>query len=103
MVYGNAHKAYGSLPNAIYIIDKAGIVRFKAQWNNPVATRKALLALIDGKEVRIKSYFAPAKPSIVLSTAARAGKGSASDFFRGLPLLIWNNLIKLNIRTIFKK
>ena len=102
-IEGRAHKAYGSLPNAVYIIDKDGIVRFKSLWNNPVSTQKALNALVAGIEVDIKSYFAPAKPSIVLQTAARAGKGSAIDFFKGLPMLIWNNLIKLNVRTFLSK
>ena len=100
---GAAHEAYGSMPNSIFIIDKEGIVKFKAEWSNPTATRKALRALIDGEEVRVKSYFRPAKPSIVLRTVKRAGKGSKSDFFRGLPRLIWNNIVKRNIKTLFKK
>ncbi len=99
---GAAHQAYGSMPNALFIIDKEGIVRFKAEWNNPSATRKALQALLDGKPVRVKSYFRPAKPSIVLGTARRGGKGSGSDFFHGLPILIWNNIIKRNLRTLFQ-
>lgn len=98
---GAAHLAYGSMPNAVFIIDKMGVVRFKAEWNNPSATRKALNAVLQGKSAKIKSYFKPAKPSIVLSTARRAGKGSGSDFFRGLPILIWNNVIKRNTKTFF--
>jgi len=101
-VEGHAHQAYGSMPNAIYIIDKEGIVRFKAAWNNTTATRTALEAVLQGKSSKIKSYFKPAKPWIVLSTARRAGKGSGSDFFRGLPRLIWNVLIKNNLRTFFR-
>ena len=100
---GAAHQAYGSMPNAIFIIDRKGIVRFKAEWNNPSATRKALNALTTGKTPNVKSYFRPAKPAIVLETIKRAGEGSGSDFFSGLPLLIWNNLIKLNLRIHFRK
>ena len=101
-VEGAAHLAYGSMPNAIYIIDKGGIVRFKAPWNNASTTRKALDAVLAGKSAKMKSYFKPAKPWVVLSTAKRAGKGSAKDFFHGLPRLIWNVLIKNNIRTLLK-
>ena len=100
---GGAHQAYGSMPNAVFIIDKLGCVRFHSEWNNPSATRKALKALIAGKPVRAKSYFRPALPPVVLKTLGRAGEGSASDFFRGLPFLIWTNLVKRNLRILFGK
>ena len=101
-VEGAAHLAYGSMPNAAYIIDKDGIVRFKAPWNNAKTTRKALEAILAGKSAQIKSYFKPAKPWVVLRTARRAGAGSGKGFFHGLPRLIWNVLIKNNIRTFFR-
>ncbi|MEL6505294.1 MAG: deiodinase-like protein [Pseudomonadota bacterium] len=100
---GEAHVAYGSMPNAIYIIDKEGIVRFKAPWNNSSTTRKALDAVLAGKPANFKSYFKPAKPQIVFSTVNRAGEGSKADFFRSLPILIWNVLIRNNIKTFLKK
>lgn len=101
-VEGQAHLAYGSMPNAVYIIDKEGIVRFKAPWNNAATTRKALIAILEGKAANYKSYFKPAKPWVVMSTVKRAGKGSGVDFFTGLPRLIWNVLIKNNLKTLFK-
>lgn len=101
-VEGAAHLAYGSMPNAIYIIDREGTVRFKAPWNNAKTTRKALEAILAGKPAKMKSYFKPAKPWVVMSTAKRAGKGSGKDFVHGLPRLIWNVLIKNNIRTFLK-
>ncbi|MFK7840000.1 MAG: hypothetical protein AB8B83_06675 [Bdellovibrionales bacterium] len=97
-VKGRAHLAYGSMPNAVYIIDKEGIVRFKAPWNNAQTTRKALNAILEGKSANFKSYFKPAKPWVVISTARRAGSGSGHDFLKGLPRLIWNVLIKNNIK-----
>ncbi|MBO6675484.1 MAG: hypothetical protein JJ908_10465 [Rhizobiales bacterium] len=100
---GEAHLAYGSMPNAIYIIDKEGIVRFKAPWNNSATTRKALDAVLAGRPANFKSYFKPAKPKIVLSTVNRAGTGSKADFFNSLPVLIWNVLIRNNIKTFFKR
>lgn len=100
-VDGHAHHAYGSMPNAVYIIDKQGIVRFKAPWNSPAATRKALNAVLAGHPAPFKSYFKPANPRIVFRTMHRAGSGSGRDFFKGLPKLIWNVLIKNNLRTFF--
>ena len=102
-VGGEAHLAYGSMPNAVYIIDGEGVVRFKAPWNNSKTTRKALDAVLQDQPANFKSYFKPAKPWIVHSTAKRAGKGSAKDFFHGLPRLIWNVLIKNNVRTFLDR
>lgn len=100
---GKAHFSYGTMPNSVYIIDKEGIIRFKASWNNSTTTRKALNAVLQGKPANFTSYFKPAKPSIVLSTTGRAGKGSRSDFFKSLPGLIFSVLIMNNIRTFFKR
>lgn len=98
---GKAHAAYGSMPNAVFIINKNGCVVYRAEWNNPSATRKALIALLAGQAVTAKPYFRPALPTTVLRTLGNAGKGSAADFFKGLPFLIWTNIIKRNLRLLF--
>ncbi len=54
---GAAHRAYGSMPNAVYIINRNGCVVFRADWNNPSATRKAIEALVKGREIRIQELF----------------------------------------------
>jgi peroxiredoxin len=100
---GKAHEAYGSMPNAVFIINKNGCVVYRADWNNPSATRKALLALLAGREVTAKAYFRPAVPKTAMRTLGKAGKGSAADFFKGLPFLIWTNVIKLNLRLLFSR
>lgn len=100
---GNAHAAYGSLPNAVFIINKNGCVVYRAEWNNPSATGKALQALLAGRAVTAKAYFRPATPATALRTLRNAGKGSAADFFKGLPFLIWTNLIKRNLRLFFNR
>ncbi len=97
---GAAHRAYGSMPNAVYIINRNGCVVFRADWNNPSATRKAIAALVKGREIRIKSYFLPPTPTTALRTLRRAGAGAVLDFLRGLPFLIWTNLIKRNLRLL---
>lgn len=97
---GDAHKAYGSMPNAVYIIDRQGRVRFRSPWNNPTATRKALAALTGGREVKVKSYFKPALPTIARRTLKNGGEGSGEDFYKGLPTLIWNNVVRYNLRLL---
>ena len=98
---GTAHEAYGSMPNAVFIIDKSGCVVFRSEWNNPSATRKALKSLTEGRKVTAKSYFRPPLPPVVFRTFKHAGKGSAWDFFKGLPYLIWANIVKRNLRLFF--
>lgn len=98
---GGAHKAYGSMPNAVFIINGAGLVVYRAEWNNPSAVRRALKALIAGKEATAKAYFRPPLPWRAIRTFKQAGNGSAPDFFKGLPFLIWTNLIKRNLRLLF--
>ena len=100
-VKGTAHQAFGGMPNSVFIVNRNGCVLYKSDWNNPSATKAALEALLDDHPVRAKSYFRPALPTVVFRTLKRAGKGSGPDFFRSLPSLIWNNLVKRNIRLLF--
>ena len=102
-VDGTAHQAYGGMPNAVFIINKSGCVVFRSEWNNPSATRSALNAMIEGRLVIAKSFFRPPLPTVVFRTFKGAGKGSAWDFFRGLPYLIWTNIVKRNLRLLFNK
>lgn len=98
---GHAHLAYGSMPNAVFIINKNGCVVYRAEWNNPSATRNALDALLAGRTDTAKAYFCPAIPTTVFRTLSKAGKGSAADFFKGFPFLTWTNIIKRNFRLLF--
>jgi hypothetical protein len=100
---GEAHAAYGAMPNAVFIINRNGCVVFRAEWNNAAATRRALEALCAGRAVNAKSFFRPALPKTALHTLRRAGKGSAWDFLRSLPHLIWVNLIKRNFRLLINR
>lgn len=100
---GHAHAAYGSMPNAVFIINKGGCVVYRADWNNPAATREALKALLAGRTVTSKPYFRPALPTTVFRTLGNAGKGSAADFLKGLPFLIWTNIIKRNLRLLLNR
>ena len=100
---GQAHEAFGSMPNAVFVINKNGCVVFRSDWNNPSATRKAVQALIAGRAVTAKSYFSPPVPKTVFRTFGKAGKGSAADFLKGLPVLMWKNLVRRNLRLLFNR
>ena len=100
---GTAHSAYGGMPNAVYVIDRDRRVRFRSPWNNAAATRKALVSLQAGDEPTARSIFRPARPTVAHRTLANGGDGSGADFYRGLPTLIWNNVIKYNLRLLFDR
>ncbi len=100
---GDAHRAYGSYPNAVFIINKRGCVVFQADWNNPAATGRALKSLLAGRAANNPSYFLPAKPPVALRTLRRAGKGAAADFILHLPRLIWKNGIKRNLQVLLRR
>ncbi len=100
---GTAHRLYGAMPNAIFIIDAHGRIVFRSNWNDVSATKKVLTNLKAGKAVDgIKSYFKPAKPWIAKSVLDRAGKGAARDFFGSFPSLLAQNLIIRNLRELFR-
>lgn len=97
---GTAHRAYGGYPNSVFILNRQGCVLWFTDWNNPNATEKALRQLFAGHPATSKSLFKPVPPWVALRTLLQGGKGSARDFFEGLPVLIWKNLIKRNWRVL---
>ncbi|MBL4806026.1 MAG: hypothetical protein JKY31_01905 [Rhodobacteraceae bacterium] len=99
-ISGAAHARYGKYPNAVFIINRNGCVLFRADWNNPVATGKALAALSAGKPATGMGMFVPPKPPVAIKTLKDAGPGAVPDFLKSLPSLIWNNLIKRNWRVL---
>jgi len=53
---GAAHNAYGTLPNACYIVDRQGIIVFKAQWTDAVEVGFALKELFLREERLARGY-----------------------------------------------
>lgn len=99
-IEGTAHQAYGGYPNSVFIVNRNGCLVYASDWNNPAVTGRALSLLKSGKSVNLKAWFKPVRPSVSLKTLRAGGKGSMSDFLRGLPRLIWNNLVSRNIRLL---
>ncbi len=97
---GAAHKAYGSYPDAVVIINRNGCVVYASEWNNPAATGRALAALKAGKPAGRAGLFLPARPPAAIRALKGAGKGAAADFLRSLPGLVWSNLVKRNLRVL---
>ncbi|MDO6591797.1 hypothetical protein DS901_16445 [Loktanella sp. D2R18] len=100
---GSGHRAFGGMPNAVFVINRNGCVVFRAAWNNPKVTKSALDALVAGRPATTKNYFRPATPKIAVQTLRKAGKGAAADFFKSLPALVWQNVVKRNLRVLFNR
>ena len=100
---GAAHKAYGSLPNSLYIINSEGVVVYRSKWNNARATWRAVGALLEGKTADPEGYFTPAYPPVLLKTLKRSGTRAITEFVVALPKLIWGHLIKKNVQLFFSK
>lgn len=100
---GEAHQALGGYPNSVLILNKGGCVVFHSAWNNAGATARILTKLVAGKPVRAESFFLPPIPPVAINTFKQAGKGSAFDFFKSLPKLIWKNFIRRNLMLMFGK
>jgi len=99
-IEGNAHQAYGSFPNSVFIINRQGCVVYLSDWNNANATAKALARLKAGKSAGGEGLFLPAKPPLAVHTLKRAGGSALKDFLKDLPHLIWKNLIRRNLRVL---
>ncbi len=97
---GSVHKAYGSYPNSVFIINRGGCVVYRSDWNNPAATAKALARLKSGRAAGGQGLFLPAKPPLAIRVLRRAGGDAVKDFLKDLPKLIWKNAIKRNLRTM---
>ncbi|MCF6302513.1 MAG: hypothetical protein L3J13_04840 [Devosiaceae bacterium] len=102
-IEGHAHRAYGSYPNAVFIINRNGCVVFTSDWNDAHATGRALKLLLAGKPANVRSFFKPAHPKIGIETFKRSGKGAGLDFLKGFPILFWQNMIRRNLRVIMGK
>ena len=96
---GHAHRAYGAFPNSVFIINRNGCVVWASDWNNPQAAAEALAALTAGRPATNQAVFKPVPPSVSFRILRRAGGHALRDFLVGLPGLIWQNLVRRNVRV----
>jgi len=56
---GDAHQAYGMLPNMTWIIGRGGIVQYKAAWTDAEHVEQALLYALETQERKVKDGLTP--------------------------------------------
>ena len=86
---GQAHQAYGSLPNMLFVIDADGVVAFRTDWNDVQYVRPVLDKMREQQSVADMQYgFKPVGPHVLFRVLYRSGWDALWDFFTSLPALI---------------
>lgn len=92
---GDAHKAYGMLPNMTWIIGRGGIVLYRAAWTDADHVERALDYLLDIQERRVKDGLTPFYTEMMCSRVRddagfrqgleRNGPQAVADFYKTIP------------------
>lgn len=87
---GSAHRAYGNLPDMVYLIGEDGTVLLREQWNDPEIVEKALGRLRRREPLHDLKPGAnrPPSPRITLRVLLRSGRDSLGDFLLQLPRMV---------------
>lgn len=87
---GTAHHHYGDMPNTVHVINAAGIVVFRAMWNDPDAVANALRLMRAGQDTgSVPARFRPAGIPTLLRVLHRAGRQALWDFAKASGTLLW--------------
>lgn len=106
---GSVHRAYGALPNAVFLIGTDGIVAYRADWLVPDELERKIeeLRAADGNaqnvtaEERRENFHRP-RPEFLketVKTGRRAGHPSLYDLLRSIPSMLRYRLRKTVGRT----
>ncbi len=92
---GQAHQAYGLLPDMAYVINAAGLIAYRASWNDPDELDGVLEQLKSKRSLTVgeSRKFVPS-PQALLRTLRRAGWRAVLDFFVAMPKMVWLHFVK---------
>ena len=87
---GSTHRAYGNLPDMVYLIGEDGTILLREQWNDPEIVEKALGRLRRKEPLHDLKPGAnrPPSPRITLRVLLRSGQDSLGDFLLQLPRMV---------------
>ena len=98
-VEGSAHRAYGGLPDSVFVIDGAGTVVFRSSWNDVDAVNEVLTRMKAGQTLDgVKSRFKLMPLGLAMCVFRRSGWQSLADFLVSFPAIIWHH-IRVPART----
>ncbi|RVW00150.1 TlpA family protein disulfide reductase [Rhodococcus xishaensis] len=86
---GQVHRAYGGMPNIVYVIDPQGTVVFRNMWNDPSAVEEALKeAMAGGDPSRLQARPRLARPAVIRRVMRRAGRQAVLDMVVASPKIL---------------
>jgi hypothetical protein len=88
---GDFHRAYGSMPNVIYIIRPDGKIHYRCNWATPAAVRGALSDRGNyhtQENAETLALRAGRKKAHMIRTMWTGGAIALYDFFKGMPLTL---------------
>lgn len=86
---GTVHRAYGPLPNIVYVVDADGKVAMRGGWNDPRVVEEALSRLERGESLAgMRSGMNPVSPLVAARVLGRVGRDALFDFLVTLPKMI---------------
>jgi hypothetical protein len=88
---GDFHRAYGSMPNVVYVIRPDGKIHYRCNWATPSAVREALLDRENYHTLEnadTLSLRAGRKKMHMIRTMWAGGAIALYDFIRGMPLTL---------------
>jgi len=88
---GDFHRAYGAMPNVLYIIRPDGKIHYRCNWATPAAVRGALrdrARFHTLENADTLSLRAGRKKMHMIRTMWTGGGIALYDFFRGMPLTL---------------
>ena len=92
-IEGSTHKAYGALPNMVYLIDRDGVVVYKSDWTDAHeldGMSESLIRLDDMKERKVpiirkgvseRLHWIPMDPKHRERIYRRSGEKAIRDYF----------------------
>ena len=99
---GTAHRAYGSMPNSVYVINPAGKIVFRGDWNDARAVRRVLKErnpekIYDKERYSARPNFSGGRGGM-LGALRRAGRQAVWDFIKAAPVMVGKHIKKLFVR-----
>lgn len=91
---GDMHRAYGAMPNVVYVINPEGIVHYRCDWTHVEGLRKALTErdhLHTVEHARLKDISASRGIWVALRTMWTGGFLALWDFVVATPSLYWHH------------
>ncbi|MFQ5347296.1 MAG: peroxiredoxin family protein [Rhodothalassiaceae bacterium] len=88
---GQMHRAYGGMPNVVYVINPDGIVHYRCDWTHVEGLRKALTErdhIHPHEHADMKEINAQRSPWIAIRTMWTGGIIALWDFVRALPTIV---------------